>query len=133
MLIFSFLVIGFGCAKKEADNNAVHTYTYVNGQCYDQTTGQYTTMNYCGNVSNNGYIYQNGICIQTATGQQVQPTLCQFNNGGLNGGGLNGGMQCYGQYIYIQNGITQPVQCTGQNCRGYTLIQQSTGQQVYCQ
>ncbi|MFZ3228677.1 MAG: hypothetical protein WA160_00605 [Pseudobdellovibrio sp.] len=126
VLLISLMVLGFGCAKKD-DTTAVA----MNGPCYDQATGRYTGQNTCAvgvNNTNNGYTYVNGNCVQTATNQIYPAQYCQQNTNGY----PQQQQQCYGSYIYIQNGYSQIVQCTGANCRGYTLTSQTTNQQVMC-
>ena len=150
ILLFSVALIGFSCAKKENGNNVnpVNQFAFVNNQCVNQTNGQPADPSLCNNI-NNGYTFQNGICIQTANGLQVQPSLCQ--NAGASAyscivtatgqpvpssycqSNTGYGQQCYGAYIYNQNGVSQQVQCAGANCRGYTLVSQTNGQQVTCQ
>lgn len=125
------LILGiFGCAKNDNNNNNNNRYTYVNGACYDSTTGAYVAANLCGGAVsgyNSGYYMSNGSCISSTTGQAAPITYCQ------NGATSGYGNQCYGQYIYTQSGAMQYVQCAGANCRGYTLVQPSTGTTVYCQ
>jgi hypothetical protein len=128
ILLFSLSLIAFSCAKKESNTATTQTsqYVYQNGACYDQTNQRYADPALCSNALNSGFTYVNGVCTQTTTGAQSPPGYCQNN-------GVGGAQQCYGQYIYNQNGNYQQVQCAGANCRGYTLISQTTGQQVVCQ
>lgn len=143
------------CANKNdatpAQTTNVGQYSYMNGSCYDSVNRQYVSSNYCANVmnTNSGYQMNNGICVSTTTGQQVAPGYCTSTNSGYysNNGycfmsstnqqvdnsycstNTNTGGQCYGIYYY--NG--QTVQCSGANCRGYTLIQVTTGTSTLCQ
>ena len=131
ILLFSLALISLSCAKKENNNNVpVNQYVSMNGACFDQTNNIYVAQNLCSNLANNGYTLQaNGICIQNTTGQQVPLQNCQSNTLG---------QQCIGQYYFFQaNTAPQLVTCSntnaGNNCRGFTLISQITGQQVICQ
>jgi hypothetical protein len=151
----------FGCAKKDNTNtNPIYTMTYVNGisQCMDQN-GNIVNQTLCNNGLNSQYQYVNGMCIYTPTGQQVNPQMCQQSMGNsgfqyVNGicvqtqtgqqyppqycqqqGGMGGGSQvCIGAYIYNGQYVTcQTNPYTGiNNCRGYVLYSQQTGQQVQC-
>ena len=126
------VVVGlFGCAKTDNNNNGVHQYSMnQNGVCMDLTTGAQAAPAYCNGMTSayggGYYLTGNGtICMSSATQQQVPLNYCQ------NAAGM--GNQCYGQYVFTQSGYMQQVTCNGANCRGYTLIQQSTGTTVYCQ
>gem|GEM_PF-1783148 len=91
-----------------------------------------------GGYQNNGYQnggYQNGYNSGYPNG---------YNNGYNNGYGsqlpsnntycpptAGGGQyqQCYGQYYFS----SQMIYCSGQNCRGYTMTEATSGRQVVCQ
>lgn len=119
-------VLSSYCSSLTATTNS--GYTYSNGYCYSTSTGQVVDTSYCSSTTAaSGYTYYNGYCYSTSTGQQVNTSYCSSATGGTTNGA------CYGTYIYNYNGYAQYVTCSGSNCRGYTLIQTTTGQQVYCQ
>jgi hypothetical protein len=123
-IILSVFVVS--CAQKNDATQTITTtagqYSYINGACYDYTNKQYVTTSFCTTTTaSTGYQLSNGICYSTSTGQQVDNSYCSSNT--------TTGSQCIGVYIY--NG--QYVQCNGSNCRGYTLIQATTGTPVTCQ
>ena len=93
----------------------------ANGMCYQTSTGQQVPITYCQN-QNTGFSYVNGRCVQTATGQEYPVTYCSQTTG----------LQCNGVYYYQGQMGYQMVQCTGMNCRGYTLLDQQ-GRTVTCQ
>lgn len=148
-----FMALGFGCAKSKDAPVLTHQYGLLGGGCYDYTTSAYVAASNCSATSTTGYTLTNGLCHNSA-GQQVEPAFCTqtatgyYNSNGqcfssansqpvaltyCNNGTMNPGGQCIGSYIYNNFGNSQWVYCAGANCRGYTLIQVSTGQSVYCQ
>lgn len=151
-IILSVFVVS--CAQKNDATQTTTTttgqYGYANGACYDYTNKQYVATSYCSTTTaGTGYQLSNGICYSTSTGQQVASGFCTSTNSGYysNNGycymsstgqqvdnsycssTTTTGSQCIGIYIY--NGSY--VQCNGSNCRGYTLIQATTGTAVTCQ
>lgn len=102
---------------------------YWNGSaCYSTTTGQMVANTSCTTTANctganTGYTYANGYCYSTSTGQAVDYSYCNTNT---NNTVVTA--QCNGQYRY--NG--QVVNCYGNYCSGYTLIEVASGRQVRC-
>lgn len=159
---FTLLLLATGCDKKgsSSNNNAnisTQQYSMRDGSCFDNSTQTYVANIYCQN-NNGAYHMSNGNCYNR-DGYQVPMENCNQNNGynddwdngydggggcpggncgGYgNGGGYNGGnncisKSCYGSYIFTQGGYMQYGTCYGFNCRGYTLIEASTGQTVRC-
>ena len=106
------------CAGVNANNSG-----YV---CYSTTTGQQVPSTYCAtnaNTANNSFTLYNGACYVTATSQPTALANCANQSGG---------QQCNGTYYYQSAGGYQAVQCSGTNCRNYTLID-SSGRSVTCQ
>ena len=162
ILALALVTLSLSCQKSNntaADNTAAitstHQYGMSNGSCYDFTSAAYVAASFCSNVANSGYSLNNGVCYSTTTGQAVATSFCSntntnsgysLNNGTCYStttgqpvattycsGGSNTNGACYGTYIYSGNGQQQYGTCNGANCRGYTLIQASTGQTVMCQ
>ncbi len=121
-IILSVFVVS--CAQKNepapTTTTAVTGYQLSNGICYSTSTGQQVASGFC-TSTNSGYYSNNGFCYMSSTGQQVDNSFCSTNT--------TPGGQCVG--VYIWNGSY--VQCNGSNCRGYTLIQATTGTSVLCQ
>ncbi len=120
----------------QPNSNNSSQYTFRNGSCYSNSTGQQVNASLCNNSNNSngngsgvptGYELRNGLCYSSTTGQQVVSYYCVPPSNG------NGNRMCYGPYIFTQNGNQQFVTCNGSNCSGYMLVQPSTGAPVYCQ
>ncbi|MGZ3727377.1 MAG: hypothetical protein ACXWQQ_16365 [Pseudobdellovibrio sp.] len=160
ILVLFSLALAAGCSKANdttsstATTASTHTYGVLGGSCYDYTSSTYVASTYCSTSTTNGYTLTNGICyssggVQVATGYCTSTTTGYYSsNGSCYSSSTNqmvssvycssntttsGNGACYGNYIYNQNGYMQYGVCNGSNCSGYTLIQVSTGQTVYCQ
>lgn len=119
LMLLPCLVFLVNCSKSSDKNR--------NNGCYVNQYGQQI----CNNGGIGGGIWQNGQCY--LNGQPVAPTYCQNNGGGY-------GQMCDGVYFSPQHG--QSVCCGsacmqwyGQygNCSGLQLVNQMTGQMVFCQ
>jgi hypothetical protein len=113
------------CGKDGGNSSTTTTtatyYWGTNGACYQTGTTNVVSSSLCS--ASTGYQLVNNLCYQTSTGQVVNQSLCYNGNTGATGA------QCIG--LYRWNGYT--VQCNGADCRGYTLINATTGVSQYCQ
>lgn len=134
-VILLLLSLGVGCSQsKNASSSGTttttattHQYGISGNACYDYTAGSYVDLSYCSSTSSGlTYSYVNGLCY-ASNGVQVATGYCTSTST-TNTSGV-----CYGNYIYNQNGYMQYGVCYGSNCRGYTLIEVSTGRTVTCQ
>lgn len=129
-IILSVFVVS--CAQKNDATKTTTTtgtgYQLSNGVCYSTSTGQQVASGFC-TSTNSGYYLNNGSCIMSSTGQQVDYSFCASNT--------MTGNQCIGVYIWTVDGRSYTCsinQATGiSDCRGFTMIQPSTGTQVTCQ
>jgi len=155
--VLSFASVG--CDKKK--NNSVSTiFGTINGVCYNLTANTQATIDNCAGTAMQRatFSYSGANCMNTRTNQTVNNAYCTSNPyyftgnqcidsltnkqseffycadavySGPAAAGTNGS-QCYGLYWYQQNGAWQQVQCSGANCRGYTLTT-DTGALIRCQ
>ena len=116
------------------------SYYMSNNTCYNQA-GQVVDTQNCNNQNNGGYYDNNGNWVNGNNNGNNNGS--NNGNGNCNGGNYNGGYSggggtcsnrpCYGNYIFTQGGFMQYGMCYGINCRGYTLIDASSGRTVRCE
>lgn len=128
------LLLAVGCAQTKSSDSSTtstttHSYGLISGSCYDYTSSAYVTSTYCATTTTTSsyYYLANGYCYSSSTGQVVATSYCSSTTTTATAN------QCYGTYIYSYYGYMQMVTCAGANCRGYTLIESSTGRSVTCQ
>lgn len=136
VLLIPSLLLAVGCGKSSDSSTSTTSYAYNTSNfswsgslCTDLVSGTTVSSVYC---NSNPFSYQSGLCYDTYSSRSVSTRYCGVTSS-TSTTTTTTTKQCYGYFVYNNGGYPQVVQCYVTNCRGYTLIEYSTGLSVTCQ